>query len=127
MGAFDTIGRLWARSVERSRPRSSRARVDARAGATLPPALDFARELLVAGVVEGELLAPKPAEAAKHLGEDRGRESAVLLGCEPAQSLEPVTGLDGHEVDEVARPAVGRSRSTASPLRPKKSRSRVFR
>ncbi|HUF02063.1 MAG TPA: hypothetical protein VMN35_06530 [Gaiellaceae bacterium] len=64
--------------------------------------VDLAREALVAGVVEPDLVAPKPAEPAEHLREDSGRESSVLLGGEPAEQLEPIAGLDGQEVDDVS-------------------------
>lgn len=65
------------------------------------PALDVVTELLVAGVVERDLLSAKAAERPEHLGEDRGREATILLGGELAESVEPVARLDRHQIDEV--------------------------
>jgi len=69
---------------------------------SLAPALDVAAELLVAGVVESELLSAKTTGPGEHLGEDRGSEAAILLSCEPAEPVESVAGLDLHQVDKVA-------------------------
>ena len=57
--------------------------------------VDLCPKLVVAGVVELELLSPKPREAAEHLGEDTGAEAAVLLGGEPAEALEAVAAEAG--------------------------------
>lgn len=66
------------------------------------PALDVLPELLVADIVEPELLSAWAAEPREHLGEDHGSEAAILLGCELAQSIEPEARLELLQVDEVA-------------------------
>jgi hypothetical protein len=81
------------------------------------PAPHLARELLVAGVVELELVAPEPTESAERLGKPRRKEPEVLLGCEPTEAVETVVRLDRQQVDEVsasARPKSARTLSAAS-------------
>ena len=69
---------------------------------TLAPGLDVAPELFVASVVELELVSSQSAELSEHVSEDGRAEAEVLLGCEPAESVETVARLDRHQVDEVA-------------------------
>jgi hypothetical protein len=68
----------------------------------LTPALDVAAELFVPVVVEVELLSAEAAQPGEHVGEDRGAEAAILLGCKAAETFEAVAGLELHQVDEVA-------------------------
>ena len=68
----------------------------------LVPAAHRAPKLLVLGVAELELVPPQPVEPAEHLGEQSLLEAQILLGRELAESIEPVTGLQRHEVCEVA-------------------------
>lgn len=59
----------------------------------LAPTRDLAPELLMAGIVEIELVASKSAKPDEHLGEHRRREPAVFLGCKPTQPVEAVARL----------------------------------
>ena len=92
IAAAVTLDRSAARKLQRS----------------LAPALNVGTELLVPGLVEPELVAAEPAERAEHLGKDHRAEAAILLACEPAETLETVAGLHFHQVDEV--PGLGASK-----------------
>ena len=67
------------------------------------PTLDCMAQLLVLSVVELELIAPQSTELAEHVGEDTGKEAAILLRRELAEAIQAIARLDRHEIGEVSR------------------------
>jgi len=67
------------------------------------PPVELLAELVVGRVVDLELFPAEPSETAEHLGKQGWCETAILLGRELEEPVEPVAPLDRHQVDEVSR------------------------